>query len=192
MQILKDQIYAAILSAAAELFLKNGYENTSLAGISARAGVSKSNLYNYFSSKQEIYRRLTDGSARRLKAMIEDFRRTDYVAAFSGGSLLPDVADRIFLLFQSERTGLLLLLRGTRGTGREELLNELVSVFTSKCERYLPKSPAGGLLSSVVTRDLLNGMIDILTSGRPDGEMLDCLRLLVRYHSAGAQALIFP
>jgi AcrR family transcriptional regulator len=37
-----------IAEAACELFLEQGYEQTSIADISTRAGVSRSSFFNYF------------------------------------------------------------------------------------------------------------------------------------------------
>ncbi|MGH1366000.1 MAG: TetR/AcrR family transcriptional regulator [Calditrichia bacterium] len=47
----RDAIYAAAFT----LFKRDGYENVSLNGIAAEAGFTKSNLYRYFSSREEIF-----------------------------------------------------------------------------------------------------------------------------------------
>lgn len=43
-----------IAEAACELFLEQGYEQTSVVDISRRAGVSRSTFFNYFSSKSDV------------------------------------------------------------------------------------------------------------------------------------------
>lgn len=43
-----------IAEAACELFLEQGYEQTSIVDISRRAGVSRSSFFNYFSSKSDV------------------------------------------------------------------------------------------------------------------------------------------
>jgi len=43
-----------ILAAAADLLMEEGFEEISLNGIARRAGVAKSNLYRYFTGKEEI------------------------------------------------------------------------------------------------------------------------------------------
>ncbi len=45
----------AICSAAFNLFKQHGYENVSFNGIAAEAGFTKSNMYRYFSSREEIF-----------------------------------------------------------------------------------------------------------------------------------------
>ncbi|WP_243225361.1 TetR/AcrR family transcriptional regulator [Microbacterium sp. CIAB417] len=43
-----------LAEAACELFLEQGYESTSVADITRRAGVSRSSFFNYFSSKSDV------------------------------------------------------------------------------------------------------------------------------------------
>ncbi|QGZ31978.1 TetR/AcrR family transcriptional regulator [Stutzerimonas stutzeri] len=45
----------AILSAARELFLSNGYEGSSMDAIAAEAGVSKLTLYSHFKDKEALF-----------------------------------------------------------------------------------------------------------------------------------------
>lgn len=43
-----------LAEAACELFLERGYDATSVSDITARAGVSRSSFFNYFSSKHDV------------------------------------------------------------------------------------------------------------------------------------------
>ena len=54
-----------LAEAACELFLERGFEATSIADITARAGVSRSSFFNYFASKSDI---LWAGFDERLAA----------------------------------------------------------------------------------------------------------------------------
>jgi AcrR family transcriptional regulator len=51
---------ARILDAAADLFLEVGYEQTSIDAILLRSGGSKSTLYAYFPTKQDLFRSVID------------------------------------------------------------------------------------------------------------------------------------
>jgi AcrR family transcriptional regulator len=51
----RDARREAILDVAAEVFLEEGYDAASMSTIAARVGGSKSTLYNYFKSKEEIF-----------------------------------------------------------------------------------------------------------------------------------------
>lgn len=46
---------AAIIAAAAEVFLRDGYAGASMDDISARSGVSKQTVYKHFNSKEELF-----------------------------------------------------------------------------------------------------------------------------------------
>ncbi|SFY13329.1 TetR/AcrR family transcriptional regulator, partial [Ruminococcus sp. XPD3002] len=47
MQVKKDDIRNKILETAQRLFIKRGYENTSLKQIAEKSNISKSNIYRY-------------------------------------------------------------------------------------------------------------------------------------------------
>jgi len=51
----KNERKEAIYKAAYTLFKKNGYDNVSFNGIAVEAGFTKSNMYRYFSSKDDIF-----------------------------------------------------------------------------------------------------------------------------------------
>ncbi len=51
----KNERREAIHKAAFELFKKKGYDNVSFNGIASEAGFTKSNMYRYFKSKEEIF-----------------------------------------------------------------------------------------------------------------------------------------
>jgi len=46
---------ASILAEAARLFADSGYENSAMADVAARLGLSKAAIYHYFRTKQDIY-----------------------------------------------------------------------------------------------------------------------------------------
>ncbi|NUP19299.1 MAG: TetR/AcrR family transcriptional regulator [Streptomyces sp.] len=57
---------AAILTAARELFLADGFDRTSVDAVAARAGVSKRTVYDYFGDKQTLLRAVADGVGQSL------------------------------------------------------------------------------------------------------------------------------
>ena len=63
-----------IAEAACELFLEQGYEQTSIVDIARRAGVSRSSFFNYFSSKSDV---LWAGLDERLTALEHRLEEAD-------------------------------------------------------------------------------------------------------------------
>lgn len=78
----RDEKREHILKVAYAAFLSEGYAATSMSGIAARVGGSKATLYNYFSSKEELFAAVIDEKCRDfqglfLEADVEtaDFRK---------------------------------------------------------------------------------------------------------------------
>lgn len=64
---------AAILSAARELFLADGFDRSSVDAVAARAEVSKRTVYDYFGDKQTLLQAVVDSIGQ---SMITTIRRT--------------------------------------------------------------------------------------------------------------------
>lgn len=76
-----------LADAACELFLEQGYDATSVAEITRRAGVSRSSFFNYFDSKSGILWFVFDAQAERLVAALAGTGRplADAFAEFGTG-----------------------------------------------------------------------------------------------------------
>lgn len=55
MQVLKDEIKERINEAALKLFAEKGYQNTTMAEIAAKAGISVGNIYLYYKKKENLF-----------------------------------------------------------------------------------------------------------------------------------------
>ena len=60
-----------IISAAEQLFMKNGYDNVTMDDISKSAQYSKRTVYVYFKGKEEIYNKIILRSIHMLKEVVE-------------------------------------------------------------------------------------------------------------------------
>lgn len=96
-----------ILRAAKDLFAEGGYDAVSVAGIAARAGVSKGNVFHHFGSKEELYfavirsavDRATEHFQRAVASEADPATRVD--AAIRGSlSVLFEDEDRARLIFR--------------------------------------------------------------------------------------------
>jgi len=79
-----DDSRSKIMSAAREIFFREGFMATNLDVVARRAGVAKGTLYRYFESKAELYVAVLavngDEFERRLRAVISpDARATDQI-----------------------------------------------------------------------------------------------------------------
>ena len=66
-----------ILEAGLELFAERGYHATSIAEIGERAGIAKSVLYHYFSSKAGLYEAILESEMQDLIAQVADALPSD-------------------------------------------------------------------------------------------------------------------
>lgn len=72
MQTSKDYIKKDLLRTAGDLFYEKGFLGVSMRDISGRAGVGLSNIYNYFSSKDDIFRKTVSPVMAELEAMLDE------------------------------------------------------------------------------------------------------------------------
>ncbi len=63
MRVKSEARRQAIIEVAKDAFIRQGFENTSMSEIASRVGGSKATLYNYFSSKEEIFAAVMESSA---------------------------------------------------------------------------------------------------------------------------------
>ena len=68
----KDDRRAAIIGIAHAAFLADGYAATSMSTIAARVGGSKATLYNYFSSKEELFAAVVSKKCEQLQTLLYD------------------------------------------------------------------------------------------------------------------------
>jgi AcrR family transcriptional regulator len=76
----RDEKREHILEVAHAAFLSEGYAATSMSGIAARAGGSKATLYNYFSSKEELFTAVIEEKCRDFRGIFleVDFATADF------------------------------------------------------------------------------------------------------------------
>ncbi|SDD07033.1 transcriptional regulator, TetR family [Sanguibacter gelidistatuariae] len=67
--------------AAGELFLERGYAATSVADITARAGVSRNTFFNYFAAKSDLLWSAFDAGVAGLEALLHESMADDAVGA---------------------------------------------------------------------------------------------------------------
>jgi TetR/AcrR family fatty acid metabolism transcriptional regulator len=76
-QVPATEKYQRILDAAVEVIAENGYFNSPISAIAAKAGVADGTVYLYFKSKDEVLRTAIDTTfARFYRRVEEEFTRT--------------------------------------------------------------------------------------------------------------------
>ncbi len=70
----RDERRAAILKIAHDVFLAEGYAATSMSAIAARVGGSKATLYNYFPSKEDLFRAVVRDRGEQVAELLDQGR----------------------------------------------------------------------------------------------------------------------
>jgi AcrR family transcriptional regulator len=101
---------AEFITAAEELFLEKGFENTSVDDIVARVGVAKGLFYYYFSSKEELLAALAERYLDQIQASINEAMDQEGLTALQMlGKLSPSEvvinnrSKEVIKLFHTER-----------------------------------------------------------------------------------------
>jgi len=135
-----------ILNGAAQVFARDGYEGASMSRIAAEAGVSKGTLYNYFTSKAELFAAYVHRDCTRWIAVLFD----DLDHAQPPEETLFRIGRRIFTMLVSEPS----LVMYRMVIAEAEKFPELAETFyaagpapaTSHLAEYLRRTTAEGRL----------------------------------------------
>ena len=80
----REAIQRAILDAARELFVSEGYQNVSIRKIAERIEYSPAAIYGYFRSKDDIFFALAEEGFRLLSSVCEPMWKSDRNAMRKG------------------------------------------------------------------------------------------------------------
>jgi AcrR family transcriptional regulator len=98
-----------ILESAMAAFAQRGYEGASMAPIAARAGVTKSVIYDHFASKAELHKALVEHHARKLQEAVA--RAVEAKAGADSRARLRAGVDAYFRFVEANPEAWALLLR---------------------------------------------------------------------------------
>jgi len=199
MQILKDEIKNAIIEAAVKEFALRGYEKSSMRDIARSAGISVSNTYHYYPSKEQLFSSLVEPVCQQVKTIFkttmersaEDGLRNNQTTVFIG-----NIAEVLLGMDNHQRRLLLILAEKSAGTKYAGLKKEMITSL----EKHL-REAAGkpGIAESAESRDYIfqiiaanyiDGLLNILTDFRSRKWAEANLKTLLTYHLNGIKALI--
>jgi TetR/AcrR family transcriptional regulator, mexJK operon transcriptional repressor len=133
----RDLRRATFVSAARDLFLSQGYADTTMSAVAARVGGSKTTLWSYFPSKQDLFAAVVDDLVESIGQVLElvlvpSDAIADTLRRFANAMLVtmlspPAVAMQRLVTGEVDRfpeLGILLYVRGP-GPGRAKLAHYL-------------------------------------------------------------------
>lgn len=178
MQVKKDEIQNKILEMAQKLFIKRGYENTSMKQIAEKSNISKSNIYRYYSSKEDIYEALTGAVRSEIMEISCHFFTPDFI-----GKYTPDKCDEVSgilaKLFSRHHSGMLIMLRSSVGADRKLIEELIIKKFIDAC----PIKDDD--IKKLISRLMLFGLTEILLDNSEEKSIEKELNALICYHYLG-------
>ena len=182
MQTKKEDIRKKILDVSERMFIRNGYENTSLQMIADRCYISKSNIYRYFKSKDEIYETLVGSARDGIMNAIKHFANGDYAGKYTFDKI-EEISEMLAGLMSRCRSGFLIILNCSEGEDLEMLKELLRKHFLAACPIEDKE------FKSQVVDILILGLTDILLKHEKEDEIRERLRLLWSYHYRGLNGI---
>lgn len=145
----------AILSATAQLFAENGYDNLTMEGIAARAGVGKQTIYRWWDSKGALV----------AECLIEGRLPPEPLSLHNTGDIRRDLIDWVDLIFRTL----------SRPSG-EGLLRSLIAAAAENADvGYRLRQSLAGAGSLVGRLEAALGTAPNLCPGGPLDEVADAL-----------------
>ncbi len=138
MQCPKVNIEANILQAAEEVFYRKGFSKASMREIASVSQVGLSNIYNYFKSKDEIFRRILKPVISVLEAMLNEHHgaeRAD-IMLMQSDKYLRTAIDEYITLIRKYRKLLVLLFSKSQGSSLENFRSEFTERSTAIVKKY--------------------------------------------------------
>ncbi len=152
---------AAILKSSAQLFGRDGYERTSMAGVAAECGVSKALLYHYYDNKEELlfdilFKHLTD-----LVEVTDELNDASVDAELRLGRMIEGLLELYRNADDEHRvqTGSLSALPEAKQDQLKDLERQLVRMFSSVIKEAVPELAKPGAPLLPVTMSLF-GMLN--------------------------------
>ena len=134
--------YELIVKTALDLFLKNGYEKTSLSDIVAISGGSLASIYTFFESKEGLFQAIIE---QEIDALIKEVgERIDLKISHSLEEFLTKFATIIFSIICTKKNislGRIMMSEGPKNGGKlgrvflDQILNKIDLVLINFFER---------------------------------------------------------
>ena len=192
MQILKDEIRGRIMESARLLFLKNGYEGVSMREIAKHAGESKSNLYNYFSSKEEIFESLVKNIFSQLEGFQDIFFGHEFNEEFGSEAFISLLSVSVYKYLLSGKEDLLLVMNCSKGTKFENAKEKVAGRLSDHFRKDIthPVDSKDYYIMNVLAVNLIEGVLNISLNRKDEKTIMEDLKLLMKYHVNGMRSIL--
>jgi len=178
-----DERREQILDCALAVFARQGFHETSIADICARARIARGTLYQYFTDKRAVLAALIERIVGRIIEAVQHWPRfelppdAEWTAAHNAAFVEGRCLQLMAVVFADADTASL-ILRMARGTGfaREALARidaEVVSVIAADVRAALELGVVRAFDPQVVAEFIVGGIEKIVIRALDDGRAID-------------------
>lgn len=186
----REERMAQILDGARACFVQRGFHASSISEISAAAGVSVANIYQYFPSKEALIAALIEVDLQRHHSLIARFWSTDFSRA-----AIEDILADIFLTPQGHAIAVLraeIASEGARNPQIAELLRNAESSLIAAVHRGIRAAQEKGQVATGLDPDdvaerlslVFEGLMRLYLFSPADGK-----KFIAQYYSQLADTL---
>ena len=173
-QYIKDEIRLKIIDAAREEFLEKGFGKSSVRKITAVAKTSKSNLYNYFRDKDNLFCSVLGPTLKKIREGLEavkQFNVPKSLDAYTKESQMK-VVGVVYGFVAENIKNIRLLLFKSQGSSLEGFKQELLEKFTDNMCEWVKSINQEKDISRLFVRCVCNfyiGMVEqAILYGKPE------------------------
>jgi TetR/AcrR family transcriptional regulator, cholesterol catabolism regulator len=141
MQVEKDNIRKVILVVARKEFLENGFKATSMRVIAQKSGVTLSNIYNYYKSKDKLFRAVLSRAIVAIDSLMNEHNKTEYVNLYieNAGEYVSCQLDSFVSLVIDNKEDLNLLFFKAAGSSFENFREQFINRHSNIGIEYIQK-----------------------------------------------------
>lgn len=138
MQVKKDSVKEEILISAGILFHKKGYTGTSMRSIATNSNIGLSNIYNYFSNKDDIFKAIIEPSITKLIKLHNKLHnpKTNNSEILNSDDYFKKIITKYTTLIITNRKNYELLFFESQGTSFEKFKEEFIIYTTQQSIHY--------------------------------------------------------
>ncbi len=201
MQTKKENIRQQILEIARDEFTMHGFKDTSMRVIALKAGITLSNIYNYFRNKDEIFREILYPLIGAIEKTLSDHNSNDNLTLdyFSTDDYQSRDLKRMVTLVENYKTELKLLLFKSSGSSYENYREEITLRNTEMGLEYLKKMKekhpsisvdVSTFFVHVMSSMWLNIMAEIISHSLNHEQITKFISEYIEFGTAGWQKLM--
>ena len=199
MQTLKDDVKSNIIEAAVKEFYLLDYEKASMRTIAKAAGISVSNTYNYYQSKEQLFSDIIEPVFQQVKNIFKRSLQQSSGTELKSDNVLSFIDDITRMLMQMDarqRQLLIVMAEKSGGTRYEKSKDEMTTLLRLHFAEAVRKSGKSsqteenqGFILQIIAANYIDGLLKIMKDYRSQQWAEENLKTLLTYHLNGIKAL---